>query len=113
MQMLGRIVIWGTLIGAGCGVWAGAAEPTPADWLPPTTRGYVLVPSGPSLREAFQTTQLSALVNDPAMKPFVEDVRAQIEQKVSELQSRMGVTWRDLQGVQAGAWATAAVELED
>lgn len=113
MQTLRRIVICGVLWGAAWGLTAHAAESTPAHWLPPTTRGYVFIPNGPALREAFKTTQLSALVNDPSMKPFVEDVRAQIEKKVGELQQRMGISWRDLQAAQAGAWATAAVELDD
>jgi len=63
-----------------------------------------------ALQQKWNETQLGRLVKDPAMKPFVDDVRRQIKERLSETGVRLGVTWADLQGVYGGEVAVAAIQ---
>ncbi len=78
--------------------------------LPATTRGFVSVLDVDRLREKWNETQLGEMVRDPAMKPFVEDLRRQIEQKLSQTGRRLRIQWSDLDGVYAGEIAVAVIQ---
>ncbi len=54
------------------------------------------------LDERWNKTQLGHLMNDPAMEPFVKDLRHQFEDRLSDLRDRLGLTFEDLQGVPSG-----------
>ncbi|MEX0677671.1 MAG: hypothetical protein WD063_11385 [Pirellulales bacterium] len=86
----------------------GAVPPT-ENLLPKTTKGYLSVADVEGLTEAFDKTQLGQLANDPAMKPFVEDLKRQLREKWTQTHQRLGVTWEDLEGVPSGEVAIALV----
>ncbi len=88
---------------------AAAVQPSET-LLPDTTKGYVAAPDIELLRSRFKETQLGALVQDAAMKDFIEDLRGQIRGKLNSAGARLGLTWEDLEGVPAGEVAIAAIQ---
>ncbi len=78
--------------------------------MPPTTKGFVSIPDADRLRQDFEKTQLGQLVNDPVMKPFVEDLVQQIESKLGRTESRLGVKAEDLKGVYGGEVVIATIQ---
>ena len=65
--------------------------------LPATTKGFLSIPDLDDFRAAFERTQLGGLVQDPVMKPFVEDLQRQLKSKLNKRVSdwaSVGTTWR-------------------
>lgn len=80
--------------------------------LPDTTAGYLSVPDVDALRERWKATELGKLIDDPIMKPFVDDLREQLDARLSKTGIKLGVTWDDLAKVYGGEVAIAAVQPE-
>jgi hypothetical protein len=80
------------------------------DLLPATTKGYVSVANLEELKAAWNKMQMGQLVNDPVMKPFVDDLRRQFKSRLNQAGVRLGVTWEDLQGVASGEVAIASIQ---
>ena len=78
--------------------------------LPNTTKGYASSPNIDELRQKFKQTQLGAMVQDEAMKPFIDDLRDQIRDKLNRAGARLGLTWEDLENVPAGEVAIGAIQ---
>ena len=68
---------------------------------PATTKGYVSVPKLEELKSAWGETQLGQMVNDPAMRPFIEDLERQLRTRLNQAGVRLGVNLDDLVGVEA------------
>ena len=88
---------------------AHAARPSET-LLPDTTKAYVSIPNVDNLREHFDETQLGILINDPIMKPFIEDLQRQIRDKLSEASVRLGLSWDDMKDVYGGEVAMALLQ---
>jgi hypothetical protein len=58
-----------------------AAVPAAENLLPNSTKGFLSVGSVEQLKESWNKTQLGQLIQDPLMKPFVEDFRQQLQHK--------------------------------
>jgi hypothetical protein len=86
-----------------------AASPA-ASLLPPTTRGYVSVPSVTRLEAAWDETQLGHLFRDPALRPFLDDLLPKLQDQASEIHVRFAVTWEDLRQVASGEVCLACTE---
>ena len=56
---------------------------------------------------------MGRLVNDPVMKPFVEDLRDQIKSKMSTTRVRLGLTLDDLQDIYGGELCLAVLQPEN
>ena len=78
--------------------------------LPATTKAYISIPNPDLLAEKWNETQLGQLTNDPAMQPFVEDLRRQIEEKLTEAGVRFELTWDDLKDVYGGEVCFARIQ---
>lgn len=78
--------------------------------LPPTTKGYVSVPDVDLVRERFDKMQLGKLANDPVIKPFVEDLRVQLEAKLGQTGVRLNIKLEDLEDVYGGEVALATIQ---
>lgn len=92
-------------IGVICCLFAGtvsAAVPPSEKLLPDTTKGYLAIPNVDELRKKFDATQLGQLASDPAMKPFAEDLKKQLKERLSRQGVTIGLTWEDLEGVYGG-----------
>jgi hypothetical protein len=78
--------------------------------LPATTKGFISTQDVDEVRKTFNETQLGELVNDPVMKPFIEDFRRQIGARLEQAGRRLGVRWEDMEGVYGGEVALAMVQ---
>ena len=76
-----------------------AAVPATESVLPDATKGFLAVGSIDQLSESWNKTQLGQLTNDPVMKPFMDDLQRQIQQKWTQTHHKLGITWDDLSGV--------------
>lgn len=100
-----------TLIG---GLAPVASVISPSDTLlPNTTRGFVSISNVKTMVEHWNKTQLGQLAKDPVMKPFIDDLRMQIEERWSDIHEKLGVTIDDLRGVAGGELSIAAVQTAD
>lgn len=88
--------------------WAVAQRPH-ATLMPDTTQGFVAIPDVPALRASWSKTQFGQLTRDPVMKPFIDELRAQIENRFSNLHSRLELTLDDLEGVPGGEVSLALI----
>ncbi len=83
----------------------------PADQLLPwLTKGYVSSPNLKELQQRFDDSALGELVQDEAMKPFVEDMKRQIKERLSRAGVKLGIQLEDLQGIASGEVAIAAIQ---
>jgi len=103
LSLLGALVLWLPATPSR------AAQPSDI-LLPNTTKGYVSIQDVDLLRAQFEKTQLSKLLNDPLMKPFVEDVRKQIESKIGKTDIRLNIKLDDLKGVHGGEVCLAVIQ---
>jgi hypothetical protein len=102
-----RAVIVGSLLLLAGRAWAVQPSET---LLPNTTKGFASSPSIDELRAKFKQTQLGAMVQDEAMKPFIDDLRDQLREKLNRAGARLGLTWEDLEKVPAGEVAIGAIQ---
>jgi hypothetical protein len=94
----------------GAFVSGATAAPPSEKLLPAGTKGYIATNDVEEVREKFRQTQLGELVNDPVMKPFIEDLKEQIGAKLEKAGKRMGLKWADMEGVSGGEVALAVVQ---
>jgi hypothetical protein len=87
-----------------------AARPSDS-LLPATTKGYLSVPSVSQLREQFSRSEFGQLINDPAMKPFVDDFKRQLHQQGMKQLEQFGLSWDELDGIPSGEVAVAAIQV--
>jgi len=93
---------------------APAMAVVPSDSLmSPGTRGYASIADIGTLHEHWQQTQMGQLVQDEAMRPFVEDMKRQLQRKISGVRDKLGVELADLKGVAGGEIAMGLVEREN
>lgn len=96
---------------AACAVATPLLAVQPSETLlPDTTKGFLSTQDVNEVRDAFNKTQLGEMVADPAMKPFIEDLRRQIGAKMEKAGSKLGVNWEDLEKVYAGEVALAVIQ---
>lgn len=86
-----------------------AAVPPLHDLVPNTTKGYVTAASVEVLETNWNKTQLGQLMQDPAMQPFVEDFKRQMQDKWTRTHQKLGITFDDLKGVPSGEAAIALI----
>jgi hypothetical protein len=76
-------------------------------------RGFASVADLETLIEHWNQTQLGQLTKDEAMQPFVQDMRQQIERKLSSARQKLGLQADDLRRVAAGEIAFGLIEKEN
>lgn len=105
-----QIVLAGLLIWTATAVWA---IPPAEKLFPETTRGFLSVRDVAELREHFEQTQIGQLVKDPALKPFIEDLRLQIRDRLAGSQEELGISLDDVTGLATGEVAVGLVFADD
>lgn len=93
-----------------CSSIAHAALPSDS-LLPASTKGYLSVPDFAKFREQFTKSQFGQLASDPAMKPFVEDIKRQLRQQGMKQLEEVGLSWDELGGIPGGEIAIAAIQV--
>lgn len=88
----------------------GWAAPKASTLLPQTTKSYVSIPDLAQAQKNFDQTQIGQMMADPAMKPFTQDLRGQIEQKLLAGGVKLGITLDDLKGVRSGEVCFATIQ---
>ncbi len=91
------------------GVKSFGAVPPAEQLLPNTTKGFLAVGSIDQFRDAWNKTQLGQLMQDPAMQPFMDSLRQQMEQKWTQTHQKLGIGWEDLDGVPSGEVGIALI----
>ncbi len=81
--------------------------------VPDTAAGIVRIPSVPALCDAWKQTTLSALVNDPAMKPFVDAQKKLSEERTSTLGFNIGVRPKEVLEMASGEVVVAWLPFDD
>ncbi len=114
MQRIGQ---WVLVALVGCWTiaeqsWAAQGLPASETLLPATTKGFVSIADLGRLVAHWEKTQLGQLLQDPTMKDFVEDLRAQLEDRLSEAHVRLGLRWEDVKDVPSGEIAFARIQPE-
>lgn len=89
--------------------WAENLPPSET-LLPGTTKGFVSISDLERLATHWQKTQLGQLMQDPTMKDFAEDLRSQLEDRLSEAHVRLGLRWEDVKDVPSGEIAFARIQ---
>jgi hypothetical protein len=90
-----------------------AAPPKSETLLPGSTLGYLAVDDVAALEAAFQATELGQLFEEPQMRTFVEDLRRQINEKLTKASEGIELTWDDMEGLAGGEVALALVRGPD
>ena len=86
----------------------------PLDTLfPASTKGFVSIADLPQLNENWQRTQLGQMVQDEAMRPFIEDLKRQLQRKVGSFQDKLGLRLEDLYGIAEGELGVGLVARTD
>ena len=108
-----RTVLFCALITSACIFLAQAPADAaiPSDKLmSPATRGYVSIGDIELLHQRWLQTQMGQLMKDEAMQPFVEDLKRQLQSKVTGVKDKLGLDLSDLKGVAGGEIALGLVE---
>lgn len=77
-----------------------------------STRGFASVANAKQLEANWNKTQMGHLVKDEAMQPFVQDLKRQIERKLSDTRTKLGISVEDLRDVATGEIGVGLVEQE-
>jgi hypothetical protein len=90
---------------------AAALAAVPGDTLMSAyTRGFASTPDLLTLEAHWEQTQMGQLIKDEAMQPFVDDLKRQLERKLTGVHQKLGLTYTDLRDVAAGEIAFGLVE---
>lgn len=81
--------------------------------MPAETQGFASVADLNVLLEHWHQTQLGQLVQDDAMRPFVDDMQKQLERKVGGVKQKLGISFADLQEIAGGEIGLGMIEIPD
>lgn len=90
-----------------------AALPPGESIFPATTRFLVTCRSVKEFEAARSKTLFGKLAEDPLMKPFLEDLEVQIEQRIVEAEMKLGLKASDLKGMCDGQLSFGVVAYAD
>ncbi|MEY4177953.1 MAG: hypothetical protein RLY70_1527 [Planctomycetota bacterium] len=106
--LLGSLVA--TLVLAMLAAGQGWAAVPSDQLLPATTKGYLAVPNLEELTKKFDESQLGQLCNDPLMKPFADDLKRQLNEKLTDAGRSLGISIDDLSKIVGGEVAFALIQ---
>jgi len=89
---------------------AQASAKVAAELLPNTTKGFLSVPNMDECVRRFEATEIGKLARDPVMKPFADDLQAQLRTRFGNTTEKLGINWDDLQGAYHGEASLALIQ---
>jgi hypothetical protein len=78
----------------------------------PNARGFASIANINTLTEHWNQTQIGQLVQDESMRPFIEDLKRQLERKITGIRDKLAVEISDLKNIAHGEIGIALVEQE-
>lgn len=84
--------------------------PRSDELLPSNTVGYLSVTNVDQFRQSWNRTQFGQLLDDPAMEPFVDDMRGKARKKFDRVTEDLGLTLEDLAEIAGGEASIALVQ---
>ena len=91
-----------------------AAAVVPTDQLMShNTRGFASIPNIEELRTKWNQTQMGHLVKDEAMRPFIDDLKAQLKRKIAGVREKLAIEFSDLRDIAGGEIGLGLVEQEN
>ena len=93
------------------GTSARAALPAFEKLLPAETRLFVACRSVADMTAAMDATKFGKIFDDELLKPFMEDARKELETRLAEAESVVGLRLVDLKGLTDGQVAVAVIAL--
>ena len=100
------------VLALSCGAPARAAVPCDS-LMSAGTRGFASVADIRMLHQHWQQTQLGQLVQDEAMRPFIDDAKQQLRRKISGVRDKLGVELSDLKDIAGGEIGLGLIEREN
>jgi len=102
---------------AGCWILATcqtakAERQTAYELLPGTTQAVLMIPDGTRMLENWQKTELAKLAKDPAVAPFFEEQRQEIEKRFVDAGWRLNIKPEDIRQHLTGQVAIAWMKAE-
>ncbi|MGB7344744.1 MAG: membrane or secreted protein [Pirellulaceae bacterium] len=73
-----------------------------ADLLPQSTAGYLRIPDVPEFRTSWRKLHIGQLIDDPAMKDFLDAQRARVENYMDSTDHKIGIRPKELVDVVTG-----------
>ena len=89
------------------------AAPSVEHLLPGTTKAYFSVPNVADLQARFEKTQVYQLMEDPAVKPFAEDLKKQLRERFDQANVRLGINLEKAHLFNATSASTAIIRPND
>lgn len=116
MRQLGMRTAWALLCGLSlwCSagpVWAAEAKGVGEDLLPQEVLVFLSVPSVPEFKERMKSSLLGEMLNDADLQPFIEAVKAKLEEASAKMKDEAGLSLEDLLEIPQGEVTFAVVEL--
>lgn len=85
------------------------AAPPMVKLLPDSTKGCIISPDVQLMQEKWDQTQLGRWLNDPLMKPYLDDSREKLRDEDNPDRIHYGLTWDDVNDLARGEAAIALV----
>jgi hypothetical protein len=92
---------------------AMSQRPASEHLLPETTKAFVTTRNCPELVKRWEQTQFGQLVNDPQLRPFLDELRSAPGAPWLYINQTMGVSFEDLRTVTTGELSVALVRLDN
>lgn len=109
-RAVARLLICGGLFLAAMPTWASVPQ---EKTLPENTLAFARIPNAQTFREALKGSRFGRLINDPAMKPLMDDSRTRLKERSERLKQRLGITLRQLWELPQGEMTLAIIPVED
>ena len=111
-----RRLVW-LAMGLAAGAWlaspAWAERPNAPKLLPKSTAALVWVPDAPEMAERYKTTSLGQMLQDPQVKPLINQLYGAAAEAVANAEDRIGLSLSELMAIPQGELAVALVAPDD
>jgi len=110
----GSVGAWSpwNLVSAASAEGSGVRRPSAIHLLPPHTVLLLWIPNAPELAERFMNTAMGRMIQDPQMKPLIQDVYGSVVEAVAAVKDQIGMSLPELLEIPQGEMVLAVVAPE-
>jgi hypothetical protein len=109
--LCGLLLLAACLMAGPIATTCEAALPASETLLPATTRLFAAIRNIEASRAAIEKTKLSKIDEDPEVRPFIDDLKKQIDARMAEAATTAGLSISDFKNLADGEVAIAVVDL--